>query len=102
VVLFIGCGIAIGCFNTLSTLVEQMMCPFGYDNVTVGFCLGWFIGAGTFGSLIFGYLTDKTGKLEEISKILYAASSLAYILLVLVCQLFNYLNIELKFFLVYY
>ncbi|CAF4747855.1 unnamed protein product, partial [Rotaria socialis] len=34
VVLFIGCGIAIGCFNALSTLVEQMMCPFGYDNVT--------------------------------------------------------------------
>ncbi len=61
-----------------------MMCPFGYDNVTVGLCLGWFIGAGSLGSLVFGYFTDKTGKLEEISKILYAASSLAYILLVLV------------------
>ena len=73
-----------GCFNTLSTLVEQMMCPFGYDNVTVGLCLGWFIGAGTVGSLVFGYFTDRTGKLEEISKFLYAASSIAYILVVLV------------------
>ncbi|CAF3612492.1 unnamed protein product [Adineta steineri] len=83
IVLFIGCGLAIGCFNTLSTLVQQMMCPFGYDNVTVGFCLGWFIGAGCLGSLVFGYFADKTGKLEEISKILYATSSIAYILLVL-------------------
>lgn len=61
-----------------------MMCPFGYDDVTVGICLGWFIGAGSFGSLVFGYFSDKTGKLEEISKILYTASSVAYILLVLV------------------
>ncbi|CAF0830594.1 unnamed protein product [Rotaria sordida] len=81
VVLFIGCGIAIGCFNALSTLVQQMMCPFGYDNVTVGICLGWFIGAGSLGSLISGYFADKTGKLEEISKILYTASSVAYIIL---------------------
>ncbi|UJR37129.1 hypothetical protein I4U23_029833 [Adineta vaga] len=82
VVLFIGCGIVIGCFNTLSTLVEQIMCPFGYDNITIGLSLGWFIGAGSLGSLLFGYLADRTGKLEEISKILYAASSTAYILLV--------------------
>jgi MFS family permease len=61
-----------------------MMCPFGYNNETVGLCLGWFIGAGSIGSLVFGYLADRTGKLEEISKILYAASSVAYILLVLV------------------
>ncbi|CAF1087427.1 unnamed protein product [Rotaria sp. Silwood1] len=83
VVVFISCGIALGCFNTLSTLVEQMMCPFGYDNVTVGICLGCFIGAGSLGSLIAGYVADKTGKLEEISKILYTASSVAYIVLVL-------------------
>lgn len=62
------------------------MCPFGYDNVTVGLCLGWFIGTGSVGSLVFGYFADRTGKLEEISKILYAASSVAYILLVLVRQ----------------
>ena len=60
------------------------MCPFGYDNITTGLCLGWFIGTGSFGCLVFGYLTDRTGKLEEISKILYAASSLGFILLVLV------------------
>lgn len=69
-----------------------MMCSFGYDNVTVGLCLGWFIGAGSFGSMIFGYITDKTGKLEEISKILYATSSIAYIILVLVCKLVNFLT----------
>ncbi len=78
-----------GCFNALSTLIEQMMCPFGYDNVTVGFCLGCFIGAGTLGSLLAGYLTDRTGQLEAISKILYAASSIAYIVLILVSSLFN-------------
>ncbi len=61
-----------------------MMCPFGYDNVTVGFCLGWFIGMGSLGSLVSGYFTDRTGNLEAISKILYAASSIAYIVLVLV------------------
>ncbi|CAF0917128.1 unnamed protein product [Didymodactylos carnosus] len=83
IMLFIGCGFALACFNTLSTLVEQMMCPFGYDDMVVGFCLGYFIGAGTLGVLVFGYFADKTGKLEEISKILYGLSSLAYITIVL-------------------
>ena len=66
-----------------------MMCPFGYDNVTVGLCLGWFIGAGSFGSLVFGFLADKTGRLEEISKILYSMSSVAFLLLVLVTVEFD-------------
>ena len=88
-ILFIACGILMGCFNALSTLIEQMMCPFGYDNVTVGFCLGWFIGAGILGSLVSGYLTDRTGQLEAISKILYAASSIAYIIIILVGSLLN-------------
>ncbi|CAF0992108.1 unnamed protein product [Adineta ricciae] len=77
VVLFLACGFAIGCFNALSTLIEQIMCTYGYDNRTIGFCLGWFIGMGSLGSLLFGYVADRTGKLNEISKGLYIASSIA-------------------------
>ncbi|CAF1088630.1 unnamed protein product [Adineta ricciae] len=81
VVLFLTCGFAIGCFNALSTLIEQIMCTYGYDNITIGFSLGWFIGMGGLGSLLFGYIADRTGKLSEISKGLYLASSIAYVLL---------------------
>lgn len=70
-----------------------MMCPFGYDNITVGFCLGCFIGTGSLGSLVFGYFTDRTGQLEAISKILYAGSSVAYIVLVLVGRVYLMIQI---------
>ncbi|CAF0888219.1 unnamed protein product [Adineta ricciae] len=93
VVLFLACGFAIGCFNALSTLIEQIMCTYGYDNRTIGFCLGWFIGMGSLGSLLFGYVADRTGKLNEISKGLYIASSIAYVLLAIfiVCRMERYL-----------
>ena len=60
------------------------MCTYGYDNITIGFSLGWFIGMGSLGSLFFGYVADRTGKLNEISKGLYLASSIAYVLLAIV------------------
>ena len=54
--------------NTLSTLLQQIMCPFGYDDVAVGLCIGCFIIFGLVGCIVMGIIADKTKKLEELTK----------------------------------
>jgi FLVCR family MFS transporter 7 len=65
-------GIGLSNNNTLSTLLQQIMCPFGYDNIAVGLCIGCFIIFGLIGCIVMGYIADKTRKLEELTKILYS------------------------------
>ncbi len=48
------------------------MCPFGYDNINVGLCIGCFIMFGLIGCILMGIIADKTKKLEEVTKILYS------------------------------
>jgi FLVCR family MFS transporter 7 len=71
-ILFFTCGIGLSNNNTLSTLLQQIMCPFGYGNINVGICIGCFILFGLVGCIVMGYVADKTQKLEEVTKILYA------------------------------
>ncbi|CAF0888179.1 unnamed protein product [Adineta ricciae] len=71
-ILFATIGIGLSNNNTLSTLLQQIMCPFGYDNIAVGLCIGSFIIFGLIGCIVMGYIADKTKKLEELTKILYS------------------------------
>ncbi|CAF1260024.1 unnamed protein product [Adineta steineri] len=71
-ILFATVGIGLSNNNTLSTLLQQIMCPFGYDNIAVGLCIGCFIIFGLIGCILMGYIADKTRKLEEVTKILYS------------------------------
>jgi len=71
-ILFINVGIGLSNNNTLSTLLQQIMCPFGYDDIAVGLCIGSFIICGLIGCVVMGFIADKTKKLEELTKILYA------------------------------
>lgn len=48
------------------------MCPFGYNDISVGICLGCFIVSGLIGCVVMGFIADKTKKLEELTKILYS------------------------------
>lgn len=71
-ILFSTVGIALSNNNTLSTLLQQIMCPFGYDDIAVGLCIGSFIIFGLIGCIVMGFIADKWKKLEELTKILYA------------------------------
>ncbi len=77
-------GIGLSNNNTLSTLLQQIMCPFGYNNISVGLCIGCFIIFGLIGCIVMGIIADKTKKLEELTKILYSIGVVALICIGLV------------------
>ncbi len=79
-------GIGLSNNNTLSTLLQQIMCPFGYDNINVGLCIGCFIIFGLIGCVVMGIIVDKTKKLEETTKILYSIGVISLISIGLVSR----------------
>ena len=62
------------------------MCPFGYDDVSVGLCIGCFIIFGLVGCIVMGIVADRTQKLEEVTKILYAFGVISLMTLGLVSR----------------
>lgn len=60
------------------------MCPFGYDDIAVGLCIGSFIICGLIGCVVMGIIADKWKKLEELTKILYAIGVISLMTLGLV------------------
>ncbi|XP_077969792.1 solute carrier family 49 member A3-like [Styela clava] len=74
----IGGGIAL--FSTLTTLLPQMLCPWGYDdNFTGVVCVSSLIGAGLVGAAIAGLVVDKTKRYMEVTKVCFAVASLTLI-----------------------
>ncbi|RMZ96772.1 major facilitator superfamily domain-containing 7, partial [Brachionus plicatilis] len=87
-ILFISFGLSLGLFNTLTTLLEQILCTRGYSDTDVGYFGGAMIISGMVGSLIAGVILDKTKRFEEMSKICFCISALANLLFVIL-QLYN-------------
>ena len=88
-ILFFTAGIGLSNNNTLSTLLQQIMCPFGYDNIAVGLCIGFFIIFGLVGCIVMGMIADKTKKLEEVTKILYSIGVISLMCIGLVSGILN-------------
>lgn len=59
-------GVGLGLFTALSTLFEQIFCPFGYSDNFAGMCGGILIGAGVVGSFVSGVVADRTKAFVEI------------------------------------
>ncbi|CAF0870715.1 unnamed protein product [Brachionus calyciflorus] len=87
-ILFISFGLSLGLFNTLTTLLEQVLCTRGYSDLDVGYFSGAMIVSGMIGSLITGVILDRTKRFEEISKICFCLSALSNIFFVII-QLYN-------------
>ncbi|CAK8678000.1 solute carrier family 49 member A3-like isoform X2 [Clavelina lepadiformis] len=74
----IGGGIAL--FSVLTTLLSQILCPWGYTDTYVGVACGSaLIGAGFVGSAIAGVIVDKTKRFTEVTKVCYALAVVALI-----------------------
>ena len=83
-ILFLTVGIGLSYNNTFSTLLQQIMCPFGYNDVVVGSCIGCYILFGLIGCIVMGIIADKTKKSEELTKILYSIGATTLICIELV------------------
>uniref|UniRef100_H2Y906 Major facilitator superfamily (MFS) profile domain-containing protein n=1 Tax=Ciona savignyi TaxID=51511 RepID=H2Y906_CIOSA len=67
----VGAGIAL--FSVLTTLLSQILCPWGYaDNFVGVVCGSALIGSGFVGSGIAGVIVDKTKRFIEVTKIGFA------------------------------
>eukprot|EP01060_Flectonema_neradi_P009248 TRINITY_DN16604_c0_g1_i1.p1 TRINITY_DN16604_c0_g1~~TRINITY_DN16604_c0_g1_i1.p1 ORF type:complete len:475 (+),score=37.63 TRINITY_DN16604_c0_g1_i1:40-1425(+) len=53
-------GLALGSFNTLATVLNQLLTPYGYDNTETSICSAVSIVAGLVGSGVTGVLIDRT------------------------------------------
>ena len=84
IILFFGFGLALGIFNCLTTLIEQILCTKGYTDEDSGYFGAGMIISGLVGSLIGGLLLDKTKRFEEISKICFSMSAITSICIALV------------------
>ena len=87
-ILFLSFGLSLGLFNTLTTLLEQILCTRGYTDLDVGYFGGAMIVSGMVGSLIAGVILDKTKRFEEMAKICFSLSALSNIGFVIL-QLYN-------------
>lgn len=76
-ILCLSFGTGLGLFTTLSTLIQQILCPHGYDNTFSGLCGALLIGGGVTGAALTGLILDRTKCFEEVIKICSALSSLA-------------------------
>jgi len=74
----VGAGVAL--FSVLTTLLSQILCPWGYSDFFVGVvCGSVLIGFGFVGSAIAGVIVDHTKRFTEIVKIGFAVAILALV-----------------------
>nr|CAB3263800.1 major facilitator superfamily domain-containing protein 7-like [Phallusia mammillata] len=76
--LTVGAGIAL--FSVLTTLLSQILCPWGYDDFYVGVVCGTvLIGVGFIGAGIAGVIVDKTKRFTEVTKLGFLIAVLALV-----------------------
>jgi len=77
-------GLGVGMFTGLSSLLEQILCAWGFTDVFAGTCGALVIGAGVLGAAIVGAVADKTKRFEESAKICYSFAAIALIFFTMV------------------
>ncbi len=68
--LVLSLGGGIGLFSCFWAILEQLLCPRGYDNQFVGLCLVIFIVSGVFFGILAGHLAGKIRDYELILKVI--------------------------------
>ena len=87
--LLVSFSLGYGLFNTLATLLQQILCVRGYTDSDVGIFGGIMISSGIVGSLISGIIVDKTKRFEETAKICFCMSCVANIFFTIIQEYNN-------------
>eukprot|EP00898_Chlorokybus_atmophyticus_P006274 jgi/Chlat1/6648/Chrsp49S06146 len=86
VVLFLSFGLALGVFNALTTLLEQIVKPYGYSSDDAGLFGGAIILGGLFGAVTSGIIIDKTKRFAPVFKLSYLLALSSILALVLLAR----------------
>lgn len=68
-ILLVVMGGGIGMFNCLYTVMQQLLCPSGYDNEFAGWCSTLMIIGGVIGATASGTFVDRTKRYTETMKV---------------------------------
>nr|XP_039250485.1 solute carrier family 49 member A3-like [Styela clava] len=79
VILMIGVGSAIGLYSSFATLVEQVLCPWGYTDTIAGVCGSVMTLAGLVGAIIMSLIVDRTKRFSESLKFMFISAAVATI-----------------------
>ena len=90
-VLFLVLGGAVGFINGFFTQLSQMMCARGYDNEFSGLCASLLLGTGFIGALASGFLVEKFGNIEQVTKLFFG---IAVLFGLMIAQLLRESNIQ--------
>ncbi|XP_013401658.1 solute carrier family 49 member A3 [Lingula anatina] len=82
-------GAGLGLFNSLTTLIEQILCPWGYDDNFAGICGALLIGCGIIGAAGFSLFVDKTKKFEEVAKFCFCMAAAACVAFSLTARMYD-------------
>jgi len=74
VILLVVMGGGIGMFNCLYTVLQQLLCPYGYDNAFSGLCAAMMIIGGVIGATASGIFVDRTRRYTETMKVSMTAA----------------------------
>jgi len=86
IVLCLSFSISLGVFNALITLVNQLVQPFGYDNLDAGYCGTVLILSGLFGAALNSFLMERTKEYLNIVRSGFFLCLLSIITLFLLLQ----------------
>ncbi|XP_065053341.1 solute carrier family 49 member A3-like isoform X2 [Rhopilema esculentum] len=82
-------GFGVALFSTITSLLEQIICPRGYDNDIAGLCGALVIVGGLLFSGIAGVYVDKTKRFEETAKVFMLLAAIMSCLVLVSTSLFN-------------
>jgi MFS family permease len=88
-------GLAIGNFNTLATIIQPLIQPFGFNNNDSSVCGAMLVLLGIIGAAVYGFILDKYQnykKLLLISNSLFIFGFLLFILGMFTSQYLLYLS----------
>ncbi|XP_002160869.4 solute carrier family 49 member A3 isoform X1 [Hydra vulgaris] len=82
-------GFGIGLFSTISTILQQMICPQGYSNDIAGICGVMIIVGGFIGSFISGIYIDRTRAYILVAKVMVLLFGLSTVAVMVVSAIPN-------------
>ncbi|XP_056004844.1 solute carrier family 49 member A3-like isoform X2 [Ostrea edulis] len=91
-VLCLSFGTGLAVFSSVTSFLDQALCPRGYSNDFAGLCGALMIVGGVVGAIIAGIYVDKTKRFEEVVKISFA---IAVVFGVVFFELARYKNQEI-------
>ncbi|XP_022080823.1 major facilitator superfamily domain-containing protein 7-a-like [Acanthaster planci] len=80
-ILFLTFGGGYGLFNALSTFMEQIVCPLGYNDDFAGLVGGLMIAFGLIGAVISGLIVDRTRAFTPVTKTCFSLAVLCAIVM---------------------